>query len=48
MSGARTPQTAPGLYFTGYTNPISGMLRELARDAERIARAVARGVRTGK
>jgi putative flavoprotein involved in K+ transport len=48
VSGARTPQTAPGLYFTGYTNPISGMLRELARDAERIARAVARGVRTGK
>jgi putative flavoprotein involved in K+ transport len=48
VSGARTPQTAPGLYFTGYTNPISGMLREMARDAERIARAVARGVRTGK
>jgi putative flavoprotein involved in K+ transport len=46
-SGARTPKTAPGLYFTGYTNPISGMLREMARDAERIARAVAKKVRTG-
>ncbi|MFD7434532.1 flavin-containing monooxygenase [Streptomyces sp. NPDC059861] len=40
--GARTPKDAPGLYFTGFTNPISGMLRELARDAEKIARAVAR------
>ncbi|MEE1929557.1 NAD(P)/FAD-dependent oxidoreductase [Streptomyces sp. TRM 70351] len=37
---ARRP-AAPGLYFTGYTNPVSGMLRELARDADRIARAVA-------
>jgi cation diffusion facilitator CzcD-associated flavoprotein CzcO len=34
---------APGLYFTGYTNPISGMLRELRIDAVRIARAVAAG-----
>ncbi|MDQ0991481.1 NAD(P)/FAD-dependent oxidoreductase [Streptomyces sp. V3I7] len=40
--GPRTAADAQGLYFTGYTNPISGMLRELARDAERIARAVAR------
>jgi putative flavoprotein involved in K+ transport len=48
VSGARTPENAPGLYFTGYTNPISGMLREMARDAERIARAVARGVRAGR
>jgi cation diffusion facilitator CzcD-associated flavoprotein CzcO len=40
--GARSPEGAPGLYFTGYTNPISGMLRELARDAERIAAAVAK------
>ncbi|MEU6096685.1 NAD(P)/FAD-dependent oxidoreductase [Streptomyces sp. NPDC047079] len=42
--GARTPRTAPGLYFTGFTNPISGMLRELARDARKIAKAVARRV----
>lgn len=44
-SGPHTPKTAPGLYFTGYTNPISGMLREMSRDAERIARAVARSTR---
>ncbi|MFJ8199957.1 flavin-containing monooxygenase [Streptomyces sp. NPDC096152] len=40
--GPRAPHGAPGLYFTGFTNPISGMFRELAIDAERIARAVAR------
>jgi putative flavoprotein involved in K+ transport len=38
----RTHPEAPGLYFTGYTNPLSGMLREIARDARRIARAVVR------
>ncbi|MFH8221550.1 flavin-containing monooxygenase [Streptomyces sp. NPDC018057] len=42
VTGARTPAGAPGLYFTGYTNPISGMLRELALDARKIARAAAR------
>ncbi|MFF1484521.1 flavin-containing monooxygenase [Streptomyces sp. NPDC058319] len=42
VSGARAPAGAPGLYFTGFTNPISGMLRELALDARKIARAVAR------
>ncbi|NWF27926.1 NAD(P)/FAD-dependent oxidoreductase [Streptomyces sp. PKU-EA00015] len=42
VRGGRCPAQAPGLYFTGFTNPISGMLRELAKDAERIARAVAR------
>ncbi|MEA2439164.1 MAG: putative flavoprotein involved in transport [Thermoleophilaceae bacterium] len=42
VSGARTHPSAPGLYFTGYTNPISGMFRELALDARRIAKAVAR------
>ncbi|MFJ8593860.1 flavin-containing monooxygenase [Streptomyces sp. NPDC093598] len=40
--GARTPKTAPGLYFTGFTNPISGNLREMALDAVKIAKAVAR------
>ncbi|MFJ3773723.1 flavin-containing monooxygenase [Streptomyces sp. NPDC090075] len=40
--GPRTPKNAPGLYFTGYTNPISGMFREMAIDAERIAKAVAK------
>ncbi|MBT2469641.1 NAD(P)/FAD-dependent oxidoreductase [Streptomyces sp. ISL-66] len=41
VHGARTPAEAPGLYFTGFTNPISGNLRELARDAEKIAKAIA-------
>ncbi|MFE6619358.1 flavin-containing monooxygenase [Streptomyces sp. NPDC057740] len=40
--GARTPADAPGLYFTGYTNPISGNLREMAIDARKIAKAIAR------
>ncbi|WP_030855752.1 flavin-containing monooxygenase [Streptomyces sp. NRRL F-4474] len=40
--GARTAATADGLYFTGFTNPISGMFREMALDAEKIAKAVAR------
>ncbi|MHA5050801.1 flavin-containing monooxygenase [Streptomyces sp. SD15] len=42
VHGARTPKNTPGLYFTGFTNPISGMFRELALDAEKIAKAVAR------
>ncbi|MGW2784994.1 flavin-containing monooxygenase [Streptomyces populi] len=42
VHGGRTPKNAPGLYFTGFTNPISGMFRELALDAEKIAKAVAR------
>ncbi|GGT87561.1 flavin-containing monooxygenase [Streptomyces lateritius] len=42
VRGARTPREAPGLYFTGFTNPISGMLRELAIDAEKIARRIAK------
>ncbi|MCX4788517.1 MULTISPECIES: flavin-containing monooxygenase [unclassified Streptomyces] len=40
--GARTPKRAPGLYFTGFTNPISGMLREMALDARKIAKRVSR------
>ncbi|MEV4231728.1 NAD(P)/FAD-dependent oxidoreductase [Streptomyces bobili] len=40
--GPRTPATAPGLYFTGFTTPISGTLRELSLDADRIAKAVRR------
>jgi putative flavoprotein involved in K+ transport len=42
VHGPRTAPGAPGLYFTGYTNPISGMFRELGIDARRIARAVLR------
>jgi putative flavoprotein involved in K+ transport len=43
VNGARTHPNAPGLYFTGYTNPISGMFREMKIDAQRISRAIARG-----
>ncbi|MEU9962145.1 NAD(P)/FAD-dependent oxidoreductase [Streptomyces sp. NPDC050982] len=42
VHGPRTPKNAPGLYFTGFTNPISGMFRELSMDAEKIAKAIAR------
>ncbi|MGW6021496.1 flavin-containing monooxygenase [Streptomyces sp. NPDC055099] len=42
VRGARTSKSAPDLYFTGFTNPISGMLREMALDAEKIAKAIAR------
>ncbi|MFG2553354.1 flavin-containing monooxygenase [Streptomyces sp. NPDC048581] len=41
VQGARTPADAPGLYFTGFTNPISGNLREMAIDARKIAKAIA-------
>ncbi|GAA2222236.1 NAD(P)/FAD-dependent oxidoreductase [Streptomyces amakusaensis] len=40
--GGRSPARAPGLYFTGFTNPISGMFREMAMDAQRIAKALSR------
>jgi cation diffusion facilitator CzcD-associated flavoprotein CzcO len=43
VNGGRSHPNAPGLYFTGYTNPISGMFRELKIDARRIAKAIARG-----
>ncbi|MEU9241423.1 NAD(P)/FAD-dependent oxidoreductase [Streptomyces shenzhenensis] len=46
VHGPRTPKHAPGLYFTGYTNPISGNLREMALDAEKIAKALAKRQRT--
>jgi putative flavoprotein involved in K+ transport len=42
VHGAHEPDDAPGLWFTGYTNPISGMLRELRIDAEKIAGAITR------
>jgi putative flavoprotein involved in K+ transport len=41
VHGATTHPDAPDLYFIGYTNPISGNLRELGIDARRIARAIA-------
>jgi putative flavoprotein involved in K+ transport len=42
VRGGHTDPAAPGLWFTGYTNPISGNFRELAIDARRIARAISR------
>jgi len=42
VRGGATDPAAPGMWFTGYTNPISGMFRELGIDAKRIARAVVR------
>nr|WP_314175132.1 NAD(P)/FAD-dependent oxidoreductase [Streptomyces sp. DSM 40971] len=42
VHGGRTHPEAPGLYFIGYTNPLSGMLRELSLDAQRIGKAIAR------
>jgi putative flavoprotein involved in K+ transport len=41
VHGAETHPNAPGLHFIGYTNPVSGMLREIAIDARRIAKAIA-------
>ncbi|KOV66238.1 flavin-containing monooxygenase [Streptomyces sp. MMG1121] len=46
VHGGRSPAQTPGLYFTGFTNPISGMFREMALDAGKIARAAAKDLRT--
>jgi putative flavoprotein involved in K+ transport len=40
VHGGHTHPNAPDVYFTGYTNPLSGMFRELRIDARRIAKAV--------
>jgi putative flavoprotein involved in K+ transport len=42
--GARTHPAAPDLHFLGYTNPVSGMFREIAIDARRIAAALRRSL----
>jgi putative flavoprotein involved in K+ transport len=42
VNGPETHPNAPGIHFIGYTNPISGMFREIAIDARRIAKEVAR------
>lgn len=47
VRGSSRPETEPGLWFTGFTNPISGMLRELRIDGERIAAAIAAELRVG-
>jgi putative flavoprotein involved in K+ transport len=41
VHGAETHPNAPGIHFIGYTNPISGMFREIAIDARRIAKTIA-------
>jgi putative flavoprotein involved in K+ transport len=45
VDGAGPTPVAPGLYFSGYTTPFSGHLRELGRNAKRISRCVARDQR---
>jgi hypothetical protein len=42
VHGTATHPAAPNLWFTGFTNPVSGMFREMGIDARRIARAVAK------
>jgi putative flavoprotein involved in K+ transport len=42
VHGDQTAAHAPGLRFLGFTNPVSGMFREIAIDARRIARAIKR------
>src|SRR3954471_11049366 len=42
VRGGATDPAAPRMWFTGFTNPISGMFREVGIDAKRIARAVVR------
>jgi putative flavoprotein involved in K+ transport len=42
VHGPHSPKNAPGLFFNGYTNPISGMFREMAIDAVKIAKVIAK------
>ena len=46
VHGPDTHPNAPRMYFIGYTNPISGMFRELNIDSRRIARAIEKDRRT--
>ena len=41
--GRPTARKVPGLFFAGYTNPLSGNLRELGIEAREIAREIVRG-----
>lgn len=40
LRGRRTSLAAPHLYFAGYTNHLSGLLRHVAIEARQIARAI--------
>ncbi|MFF7053392.1 flavin-containing monooxygenase [Streptomyces griseorubiginosus] len=48
VNGARVPKNAPGLYFSGFVTPISGTFREVAMDAERIAKAVEKAAKAAE
>jgi putative flavoprotein involved in K+ transport len=48
VRGPRTHPAAPNLWFTGFTNPVSGMFRELGIDAKRIGRAVRKARATNR
>jgi putative flavoprotein involved in K+ transport len=40
VHGAKTDARNPGLRFIGFSNPVSGMFREIAIDARAIAKAI--------
>jgi cation diffusion facilitator CzcD-associated flavoprotein CzcO len=42
VSGGREHETAPRVFFIGYTEGVTGCLREIAADARRVADAIAR------
>ena len=48
VTGGRTARGARGLWYTGFTNPISGMLREIAIDARKIALSMALAKRSNR
>jgi putative flavoprotein involved in K+ transport len=43
VTGARTVDGVSGMWFTGFNNPISGLLREIGIEARQIANAVPAG-----
>ena len=47
-SGAESPDALSGLYFAGYTNPLSGNLRELGIHARQIADQIATSPRSAQ
>ena len=47
-SGAESPDGLSGLYFAGYTNPLSGNLRELGIHARQIADQIATSPRSAQ
>jgi putative flavoprotein involved in K+ transport len=48
VRGKQTDPNQPGIYFIGFTNPLSGNLRELRLDARQIARAVTKEHKRGR